>query len=162
MSELASCLKAQSSDRVIVREVSCKFQSVSAGHKENIVRNISLQPSMRYKHRMYGSKHKSANNNSPWKMRILNLHYSLLLNYNFSIDSCFSLLGRNFCHDSWRQWLFFLFFLSFFFLKKKKANIMLLQVVNTRNHFDNHMLSSQIRTIITDIRITLYIHVNYI
>lgn len=151
MSELAICLKARSSDRIIVREVSCKFQSVSAGHKENIVRNISLQLGMRYKHWMYGFKHKSATSTSPWKLRILNSHYSLLLKYKFSTDSCFSSLWINFCHAYWSQW----------FHRKEKANIILLQILSPRNYCDNHMLSSQLRGImIVDIRIILWIHLN--
>lgn len=92
MSELAICLKDWSSDRIIVREVSCKFQSVSTGHKENIVRSIFLQLGIRYKHWMHGSKHKSSNNNSPWKSIILNSNYSLLLMYkNLYWLSCFSM-----------------------------------------------------------------------
>lgn len=105
MSELAICLKDWSSDRIIVREVSCKFQSVSTGHKENIVRSIFLQLGMRYKHWMYGSKHKSSNNNSPQKSIILNSNYSLLLKYKISTDRpAFLCCGENFGHTYWSQW----------------------------------------------------------
>jgi len=48
-------------------------------------------------------------------------------------------------------------------LRKEKANIILLQILNPRKYCDNHLLSSQLRgTMIIDIRIILYVHINYI
>lgn len=48
-------------------------------------------------------------------------------------------------------------------LRKEKANIILLKILNLRNYSDNHLLSSQLGgTIIIDIRIILFIHINYI
>lgn len=48
-------------------------------------------------------------------------------------------------------------------LRKEKANIILLKILNLRNYSDNHLLSSQLEgTIIIDIRIILFIHINYI
>lgn len=104
MSELAICLKDWSSDRIIVREVSCKFQSVSTGHEENIVRSIFLQLGIRYKHWMYGSKHKSSNNNLPWKSIIFNSYHSLLIMYKISSDrTAFLCCGENFGYTYWSQ-----------------------------------------------------------
>lgn len=46
-------------------------------------------------------------------------------------------------------------------IRKQKANVILLQALN-RNHCDNHLLQSQLRgTMITDIRIILYILIIY-
>lgn len=48
-------------------------------------------------------------------------------------------------------------------LRKEKANIILLKILNLRNYCDNHLLSSQLGgTMIIDIRIILFIHINCI